>query len=214
MSVNKTSVNKTSVNETSVNKTSVNKTSVNETSVNETVLEELKYLQSHKGFVGREFLTWVWFKSETSHHQFFFPKQGGRFQLFIDDKLTLTSTSGSVHEHTLKGGTPAYATEAKAALLTGKLVQEAKFVLQTQDRQWMFSLNAEDLSFKNVRLPAILQPESASYMGERIGAMRTLVEVIEILFCEYMDLRTSAQFEAEKKAMEDWLTHKQTINMQ
>ena len=34
-----------------------------------TVLDELKFLETNRNFLGREFLTWLWFKSESQNHK-------------------------------------------------------------------------------------------------------------------------------------------------
>lgn len=172
----------------------------------EFLIDGLRFLQRNRAFIGREFLTWLWFTSETQKHKI--ETQYGQFKLFLDDKLVLSSTSGSVHENSLKGGTPGYADEARAALKTGKLVQEAKFILQEGKRQWMWSMKSEDLAIRSLRLPPIEESEPAAYLLQRISATQTLLDVIDDLFKKYMSIRMTAQFKAEIEKMTDWLKQK------
>lgn len=170
--------------------------------------EGLRYLQTNRMFIGREFLTWLWFLSETQGHRIRLPELG-EFRFFVDDRIVLTSPGGSVHENVLKGGTPAYATEAKVSLLSGKLVQEAKFVLQEADRQWSWTMRAEDLSLRGVKLPPVSEPEASAHMSARIRMMQTLVDVVDGLFKQFMSLRTNPAFEHELGRVGAWLASKE-----
>lgn len=172
----------------------------------------LRFLQTNRAFLGREFLTWIWFLCETQSHKINVPGYGD-MKLYLDDKLVLSSSGGSVHENSLRGGTPAYADEAKAALLAGKLVQEAKFILQDVERQWMWSMRAEDLSLRGVRLPSLQAPDAATHIAQRVTLMQTLVDVIDHLFKTYMDLRLSKRFDVEIARMGDWMNQKETNAM-
>lgn len=170
--------------------------------------EGLRFLQTNRAFIGREFLTWLWFLSETQGHRIRLPELG-EFRFFVDDRLVLTSPGGSVHENVLKGGTPAYATEAKVSLLSGKLVQEAKFVLQESERQWSWNMRADDLSLRGVKLPTVSEPDAAAHMASRVRMMQTLVDVMDGLFHQYMTLRITPAFEQELDRVSAWLASKE-----
>ena len=178
--------------------------------LNEQLQDELRFLQTNRAFLGREFLTWLWFKTETQNHKLSIGKYG-MFHLYIDDKIVLSSSSGSVRENSLKGGTPAYAFEAGSALGTGKLVHEAKFILQDAEKQWSFSLLADDLSLRNVRLPTVVESESHAHINQRIKYSQLLSNLIDDLFKSFMKLRISEQFSEEVSKIREWVTNKVTI---
>jgi hypothetical protein len=168
----------------------------------------LRFLQTNRSFLGREFLTWLWFVSETEKHKVTIPDLG-EFLLYVDDRIVLSSSGGSVHENVLKGGTPAYAYESQTALRSGKLVDEAKFILQTEDRQWMWTMKAEDLSIRGVRLPSVLEGNAAAHMLERIALTRTLVDVLDHLFQRFMGIRLSeGGFQNELGLVSEWMHSK------
>lgn len=175
---------------------------------NEFLHDGLKYLQTNKGFLGREFLTWIWYTTETQNHRVKIPSLG-EYKLYLDDKLILSSTSGSVHESSLKGGTPAYAHEAHIALMAGKLLKEAKFILQDGERQWSWSMKAEDLAFRGVKLPPVQEIDSGSHMAARIRHTQLLVEIVNELFKEFLATRISDRFEDEMKSMHTWARDKE-----
>lgn len=172
-------------------------------------LESLRYLQTNQAFLGREFLTWLWYHTEIGKHEINLGELG-IYKLYVDDRLVLSSSSGSAHEQALKGGTPAYAAEALVALQSGKLVHEAKFILQDQERQWMWAMRADDLALRGVRLPAVQAPDAATHMQARIAHTQLLIDVVETLFKRYLDLRLSAEFSKELARIQDWMLSKQS----
>jgi len=172
-------------------------------------LESLRYLQTNQAFLGREFLTWLWYHTESGRHEVNLGELG-IYKLYVDDRLVLSSSSGSAHEQALRGGTPAYAAEALVALQLGKLVQEAKFILQDNERQWMWSMRADDLSLRSVRLPTVQAPDASTHMQARIANTQLLVDVVETLFKRYLGVRMSAKFTEELQRIQDWMLSKHT----
>lgn len=173
----------------------------------ESVLEELRFLESNRTFLGREFLTWLWFVSESQNHRIQVPGFG-EFMFFVDDKIVLSSPGGSVHENTLKGGTPAYGTEAQTALASGKLVQEAKFIMQQGESEWTWSMRADDLAFRGLRLPVVTEGDAAAHMLRRFEWMQLLTDVVDALYNEYMGIRLSSSFKTEAGNLATWIKSK------
>lgn len=175
----------------------------------ETALEALRFLETNRTFLGREFLTWLWFVSETQHHKV--KVEGlGEFMLYVDDKIVLNAAGGSVHENILKGGTPAYATEAQTALLNGKLVHEAKFILQKDDQEWLWAMKADDLALRGVRLPNVAEGDAETHMSRRFEFMEMLTSVVDTLFREYISIRLSNRFKSEAENLALWIGSKAT----
>jgi hypothetical protein len=179
-------------------------------SVSEHITQQLQFLKTQKVFLGREFLTWLWFYTETRQHSVSIPKLGD-FKLYVDDKIILTSPSGCAKENSLKGGTPAYAAEAKSALLGGKLVSEARFILQDTERQWQFSVRSEDLSLRQVRLPSIKSQETENYLSARIELLNELLEIFDHLYEKFVSLKNSNHFNLEVQKITEWIHEKESL---
>ena len=117
--------------------------------------ERLRTLSKTKAFIGREFLTWLWYLSE-SNEDFFEVKNPDetetyRISCWIDDRVTLSSLSSKAHVHNLRGGEPSQSAEAAAALKTGKTVKDLKLGLHIEGfGETTFSLSAEDLSPRSI----------------------------------------------------------------
>jgi hypothetical protein len=174
-----------------------------EENMNPEKIEKLKFLQNNRSFLGREFLTWLWFALETRNHIVDVPGYEP-FKLYVDDKLVLSSASGAVREHSLKGGTPASASEAKTALRSGKLVTEGKFILRLGEKQWTFSMKADDLSVRGLRLPPVTEQEAESYMRSRIVNTETLNDVITHLYKSFLKTRLSRGFRRADSELTKW----------
>ena len=173
----------------------------------ESQAEALKFLSLNKGFLGREFLTWLWYFSESQNHQIHIPSLG-QFKFYIDDKIVLVSSGGSVLESALKGGTPAYAQESVTALKSGKLIQEAKLVLQNADHLWSWTLRGDDMTLRGLRLPSVQESDAFSHMQTRIRHLETLNQVMEYLFNHYLYIRSSSKFSESCIQIQDWIRSK------
>lgn len=166
--------------------------------------EKLKFLQQNRAFLGREYLTWLWYKVDSCNHVI--DLEGYEpFHLYFNDKMVLSSANGAVREHSLKGGTPAYASEAKRALRKGKLVSEANFIMKQGNKKlWTWSMKADDLSFRAMKLPPVEAEEAGDYLLSRIEATQVLVDVHHHLYREFLKLRLSQAFHGEADKMIAW----------
>lgn len=170
-------------------------------------IDNIRFLEQNRGFLGREFLTWLWFKSEQQKHRISLPNYGD-FELFIDDKIILSSASGSVRENSLRGGTPAYAQEAGSALLSGKMVQSAKFILQNTNAQWVFTICADDFSLRSVRVPHVTKESTAEHFVERITHFQFLNDILDELYKDFVKMRLTPAFELELQNLKIWMDEK------
>jgi hypothetical protein len=166
-------------------------------------IEKLKFLQTNRSFLGREFLTWLWYWLETRNHVVDLPGQDP-FHLYIDDKIVLSSASGPVREHSMRGGTPAIATEAKTALRAGKLVTEASFIMKQSNLQWTWSLKSDDFCLRNIKLPLVSAEEADSYLHRRLSHLDLLTELQSHLYATFLKLRFSRGFRQISNDMAHW----------
>jgi hypothetical protein len=104
-------------------------------------------------FVGREFLTWLWFESELFDATLS-TKEHGSFGMWIERLMVLDAGKAEVTR--IKGATPSATREAKEALLRGKLPESAGLHVSMGERESSFTLKAESLSLAGLKLPAAL----------------------------------------------------------
>lgn len=156
----------------------------------ELIADTARSLSMNRGFLGREFLTWLWCLIERRSNKL--TVRGlGEVKFFVDDKIFLVSPGGTCRETTLKGGTPSYSEEARYALKSGKQVSKANFIITDVSRQWSFTIDS-NLTLMSVKLP--VNPgtgvEPAEHMNNRLKALKQLQEVISGLYLQFMNERS------------------------
>ena len=174
-------------------------------------------------FVGREFLLWLWFESETFEGTLE-TKEHGSFGLWIEGQIVLTNGKEATR---IKGSQPTAAREAKESLLVGKLPEMAGFHLVHHEQESTFTLKAEYLGISGLRLPTVLgaeeeQPEQLQkgprkkaravepdeaheVFYERMHLTRDFEGLLEALYRDFLTLRLGAGWDGVTKAMRAWV---------
>jgi hypothetical protein len=149
----------------------------------------------HCAFLGREFLAYLWWKSEDTGGDF--DLQGiGRITLALEASMVLERKVDVVERTRLTGPDPAAGRTAKEALRHGELPTRCAIRITQDERDWAFVLS-EDLSLRSVKLPALLTEEEDDRFRERIALVASLEFMLEQLLHEYLTLRLSPAFRAE-----------------
>lgn len=152
-----------------------------------------------KAFWGYEFLTWLWFLSETGGEEIELPGQEG-VRIWIEEHLALEGPDTGSRENILKSGDVASGPEAGAALSCGKKVKLARFGLAQGEMTWSFTLDGATLDFKGLKIPQVdaeeedeESPEALIYL--RMGLVRRAINIIDELFTRFARLKVSAEWE-------------------
>ncbi|GAB4283709.1 MAG: hypothetical protein Kow0092_38440 [Deferrisomatales bacterium] len=174
-------------------------------------MDVLKAMEE-KAFWGHEFLTWLWYRTETEGGELEVPGVGP-VTLWVDDRLVLASLDTESKENILREGAVSQCAEAVAALTVGKKVQEARFGLVRDDREWSFVLKGDTFDLATVKLPKVEAEEGDDWQATaliRAGLIRECLEVLDGLFRDFVELRISARWVDETlPAMGRWIAEKQ-----
>jgi len=138
-------------------------------------------------FLGREFLTWLWFRSDTSEG--LFKIDDGHIEVWFDQRLTLEAQGDLKEQNVVKAENPTEAEEARTALLTGKLVSEARLRIIKEQKQWTFNVKGDTLGLGGVKLPALLSRDDEDALYERFYLMEELTEAFDQLYKSFIALR-------------------------
>jgi hypothetical protein len=153
-------------------------------------------------FLGREFLTWLWFKSEERGGAISLPEVGDVETAFMR-RLVLESGDGEYSETVVCQGLHADLKEGKAALREGKKVKEARLQLGKGTDQWEFTLKADQFQIQSMKLPSGLSfseegEQKEGRLLERIGLVENALKTLDQLFSLFLARRLSPAWSSEE----------------
>ena len=158
---------------------------------------------------GREFLTWLWFKSEERGGAVMIPDLGDTGVAFLR-RIVLESGDGDYSESVVCQGLHSDMKEGKEALRRGKKIKEARIKLTRDTMDWEFTLKADYFHFQSMKLPVAPEEEEEGEADgrtlERIYLMETATGIMDRLFELFLTVRRSPGWITEElPRMEKWL---------
>ncbi len=160
------------------------------------VLDEVRESES----LGRDFLVWLWFRSETMERPFLL--QGGEeVDLWFEGKVTLQSNGDRGGETIVCTGESGRIREARFALGEGKKLTRARMHLRAGDNEWTFELDSTWMNVHALKTPGVFResgedPDALFY--ERVFLVEKLLSLVDQIFAHYVETRLSPVWEAEE----------------
>ncbi len=160
--------------------------------------------------IGREFLTWLWFKSEERNGMISIPNRGDVEASFVR-RVVLESGEGDYAETVVCSGLHAGLNEGREALRRGKKIKEARIRLGKDTEQWEFTFKADRFQIQSLKLPVMPEAEDNEQdrdgrILERIYLLETALSTMEELFTQFLKTRFSPGWDTDEKArMNKWL---------
>lgn len=142
-------------------------------------------------FLGSEFLTYLWFMSETSESHYQLDSESDPFDIFFDDRLTVGGAQVNAQENLFRGGHPTSSLEAHAALRLGKLATEARVRLVRGSQEWAFVFKSAELSVSAVQVPAVLSKNDEDRFYERMFLIEELEKMLNFIYRSFLEIRVS-----------------------
>jgi hypothetical protein len=145
--------------------------------------------QDH-AFLGREFLTWLLWRADRGEATF--ASDDGDFTLSFGGRARLLGIGADVTDAVLKGRSPAHGVEVRAGLGAGRTLREAELRLVRGDREFRFTVVAETLDLKGVKLPASLDDDGDredDRLGERLLLLGELEAAIASMYNAFIKER-------------------------
>jgi len=173
-------------------------------------LEKPQEKQADASFLGREFLTWLWFKSEERNGRIAIPGKE-EVEVHFLRRIVLESGAGEYSETVVCQGLHADLREGKAALREGKRVRESRIELKRDNQDWEFTFKADPFQFQSMRLPTSAgeDEEGADREGrilERIYTIEGATKTMDELFEFFLRRRLSAEWTSEEiPKLKKWL---------
>jgi hypothetical protein len=133
-------------------------------------------------FLGREFLLWLWYRSEVDYASIT-GATGVAMDVWVEDRLVLRGEADEAQRFDLKGGAPATSATARTAILEGKAVEAARFGLRDEDLEFTFELHS-DLSVRGAKVPDPPLADDETVGRQRmVDALQTRIDVLYDRFC-------------------------------
>lgn len=139
------------------------------------------------GFLGEEFLTWLWFRWEVDGGEF--TLSGGRVVgVALDDFLAFAAPNEDATEQTLRRGLPTRTAEARTALRQGSRLRKARLLIAEGSRQWSATLDARTLSLTGVKLPEDAEEceSDADRTADRAANWLAVHEIVQALYASFL----------------------------
>jgi hypothetical protein len=159
--------------------------------------------------LGQEFLTWLWYKSDTLPHSFR-DAANDPFQLFMEHRMVVQGGEGDSLETASVSGALSPLREARFGLATGKKVTRATLRFEQDDLRWQLSLKAEDFAVSGLRCPKTDRPDADddpdAPLLERMYLMERCLALLDSLYATFLRLRLSPQWMDEARQVHIWMT--------
>lgn len=165
------------------------------------------------GFMGPEFLTWVWFALET-FDQPLHPEKRPDFLLELGGRLVLEKRQSNKSVETISIQTEdTTLAEGRIALKKGAKVTEMNLILRQGERRWQFCLKAESFHLTGFKTPEnpFLENEKdfEAALLDRVYQIEVVYEVLDDLYRRFLKERLTPGWpHAKGMAIRGWVAAK------
>ena len=129
-------------------------------------------------FLGPEFLTWLWWRSEQTGGRFDLPAPAGTVDVWVDDRLAFRQPSDTKITAVMTGENPAHTLEARAALAGGKVVQDLRLGVRRDEREFHVTLRSPSLDVGGLKMPQVLSETPEEAVTDRMFLYEEVVLVV------------------------------------
>jgi hypothetical protein len=150
-----------------------------------------QYLRG-KAYLGREFLTWLLWKSESGDP--LAEVDGESVVVLFTGKIGLRGIAGEVTELSAKGAMAPYSVLVRQSLDRGLLLHGARLRLTCGERVYEVSLEADWLDVKSAKLPELLSEQEDDRLTERLWLSEKLAAILDALLAEFLKVRATRRW--------------------
>lgn len=157
-----------------------------------------------KTYLGREFLSWLLWRSESGDPVIHFDDVP--VTIVLCDRVVLRGISGDVVEMTVRGAMSPYSPLVRRALDRGLLIHQTRLRIAHGERQFQVNVDAEHFDLKSAKLPELLSAEDDDLLVERLQLAEQLSLIVQAMLEHFLRLRASQTWGAEVvPAMKAWM---------
>jgi hypothetical protein len=136
-----------------------------------------------QGFLGEEFLTWLWYRVETEGGDFEVGRES--IAVLIDDYIAFAPHEADETEQLLKKGLPTRTVEARAGLRSGRRLRRAKLLVARGEDEWSLVLDGPSMALQNIRIPADSEDAANNPVDRKNERVEHFLDVHDLVFGLY-----------------------------
>ena len=156
-------------------------------------------------FIGMEFATWLYWKSETGGAKIQIDGHE-EFELWFEAPVQLAADYGEATHLSLKGGTPLEGAEARSAFTEGKKLTKARLRLNYRNQTYTFGFNALNFGISGLKVPTPPGSVGPDYVFVRLEVFEEFEKFFESIFESYLKLRLNDKaWATEKSKLSAWI---------
>lgn len=164
-------------------------------------------LVQQKAFLGKEFLTWLWYRSETD--PVIELDDGKRCEVETLETMALDAPFGDSKQVTLKGEAPGGSPEAGTALLEGKKLRRARFRFNHEGVDWIGGIDGETLNLSGLKLPKTGRLPFDESLELRVSSALEFESLLDQLFTGFIERRLdSGVWPEELEKIQIWIAER------
>lgn len=153
---------------------------------------------------GNLFLLWLWYTS-AANDTIFYLSDNSSLALAVDSQMLLEAPLSDSERTVLSGGAPAESLEAFEALRNGKILTQAKFRLQRDEKEWTFTLTGSTLAISALKIPALMTKSTDDKLFERQALIEEVDALIRGLYELFLQKRLGPDWKNEQKKITVWI---------
>jgi hypothetical protein len=173
---------------------------------------DLVDLIAEKRFLGQEFLTWLWYKSDERGGTIYLPGAGD-IQVVFEKHMLLEYGEGEALEKAICQGLHTELREARTGLLTGKKLEQARIMLVQGEYEYHLSLKGSLFEFRSIKLPKTMAgaeesdaPEALeARLLDRVGLYEAALRTVDELFRMFLKVRVGQDWQGEIAKIQAWI---------
>ena len=166
--------------------------------------------------LGQDFLTWLWYKSETSNGLFRMSgneeNTGAPFTLNMEQRVVVRGGEGDNKETASVSGSLSPLREARLGLLTGKLVVRALARMEKDGMSWQVTLKADDFSIGSLKTPQVAKNEEGddpdALFLEKMYLIESSLDMLDEVYRQFLMVRLDqTAWGREVQEVAAWMQH-------
>jgi len=159
-----------------------------------------------------EFYIWLWYASERDGGTMKLSEEIGIVDVWIEQRLSFSGLSEQKSRAVVTGENTASSLEARAALATGKVVQELQLHLRREEREYTVTLKGINLDVSGAKLPPHAGEGEDGLLYERMYLYEDLWFIITGLYRRFAAERTASSWTQTLEEIRAWVSGAEAVS--